>query len=113
MTTPEPVHRSGFERAVGAVGVAFTIFFAIVVLPPAVRDPIGAFGDGFVNSSAAGYSTDVILCWVVLAIWVVHEARTKAVRGGVWCLVIGVVPGVVVGLAAYLIIRGRQLGASA
>jgi hypothetical protein len=97
-----------FEWAVLAVAVAFSIFFVVVVFPPALGDPIGAIGDGFVNSSAAGYSTDVILCWVVLALWVTHDAKAHGIRGGWWCLILGIVPGVVVGLAAYHVIRGRQ-----
>jgi len=94
------------------VALAFTALFSVVVVPPLFEDPdiVGAFGSGFVNPYAAGYSSDVVACWLILAIWVAFEARSKAVKYGWLCLVVGVIPGVAVGLAAYLLLRSRQLG---
>ena len=103
-----------FRLAIGIVALAFTALFCVVVVPPLIENPdiIGAFGAGFVNPYAAGYSADVVACWLILAIWVTFEAKSKAVKHGWWCLVLGIVPGVAVGLAAYLLLRssyGDQL----
>jgi hypothetical protein len=100
-----------FRIAVTFVGLAFTLLFCVVVVPPLIETPdiIGAFGAGFVNPYASGYSSDVIACWLLLAIWVGFEAQTRSVKHGWLCLVVGIVPGVAVGLAAYLLLRSRQV----
>ena len=91
----------------------FTIIFCFLVIPPLIesRDIIGAFAAGFVNPFAAGYSTDVFFCWFVLAVWVWHDASSLAIKNGWVCLVLGVVPGVAVGFALYLLVRHLQLTA--
>ncbi len=100
-----------FQISLIVIGLAFSLFFLFFVLPPLIDNPdiVGAFAAGFVNPYAAGYSTDVVFCWLVLAIWVVFEARTQAIKHGWICLVVGVVPGVAVGFAAYLLLRTAQL----
>ncbi|MEZ4278495.1 MAG: DUF2834 domain-containing protein [Myxococcota bacterium] len=100
-----------FHSAIVAVSLAFTAYFALVVGPPLLEsgDVLGAFAAGFANPYSSGYSADAIACWVVLAAWVVFDARVHSVRGGWLCLILGVVPGVVVGLSAYLILRSRQI----
>lgn len=100
-----------FHVVIVAVAVGFTAFFSAVVVPPLIDDPdiLGAFGAGFVNPYSSGYSTDVIACWLILAAWVAFEARSKNVRHGWLCLLVGVVPGVAVGFAAYLLVRPQQL----
>ena len=99
-----------FHLVLIAIAVAFTGYFAVVVIPPVIesRDVVGAFAAGFVNPYASGYSADVICCWLILTAWVMYEARTRGVRGGWVCVILGVVPGVAVGLAGYLILRARQ-----
>ena len=79
--------------------------------PALVDDPdiLGAFAAGFVNPYASGYSADVIACWVILAIWIVFEARSRSVKHGWLCLVVGILPGVAVGFAAYLVLRSSQI----
>ncbi|MFK7863733.1 MAG: DUF2834 domain-containing protein [Pseudohongiellaceae bacterium] len=96
--------------ALSGAALLFTGVFAVVVVPPLVADPniLAAILAGFVNPYAAGYSTDVILCWIVLCLWIVQEARTKSVKHGWVCLILGLVPGVAVGFALYLIIRHKQ-----
>ena len=100
-----------FRVAVTVVSLAFAVFFSVVVIPPLIDDPdiLGAFGAGFVNPYASGYSADVIACWVILAIWIVFEATSLSVKHGWLCLVVGVVPGVAVGFAAYLVLRFNQI----
>jgi len=90
---------------------SFFAFFCAVVVPALVHNPdiLGAFTAGFVNPYSSGYSADVIVCWFILAVWVVFEAQRYSVRGGLYCLLLGLVPGVAVGLAAYLILRSRQV----
>lgn len=89
----------------------FTIIFCIMVVPPLIESPdvVAAFAAGFVNPFAAGYSTDVIFCWLVLAVWVWFEASNNGIKHGWVCLVLGVVPGVAVGFALYLFIRQGQI----
>ncbi|MCR2747307.1 DUF2834 domain-containing protein [Limnobacter parvus] len=102
---------SVFKAILLLAALFFTGFFALVVVPPLVENPDvwGAFAAGFVNPYASGYSTDVLVCWFILATWVVYEAKTHAVRYGWVCLLLGVVPGVAVGFALYLLIRGKQI----
>lgn len=100
-----------FRFAIVLVALAFTALFCVVVVPPLIEVPDipAAFAAGFVNPYASGYSADVIACWLVLVIWVVYEAKSRSMKHGWICLVLGVVPGVVVGLAAYLLLRSNQL----
>lgn len=100
-----------FRIALVILAAAFSVFFLFVVVPPLIANPDiwGALRAGFVNPYASGYSTDVIICWAILALWVVYEAREYGVRHGWICLLLGLIPGVAVGLALYLLIRSRQL----
>ncbi|MCR9140932.1 MAG: DUF2834 domain-containing protein [bacterium] len=100
-----------FRISVAAVGLAFAVIFCVVVVPPLLEsgDVVGAALAGFVNPYASGYSSDTILCWVVLAIWVVYESKSLSIRHGWIALLIGLVPGVATGFALYLILRSRQL----
>lgn len=103
-----------FRRLLLLVALLFCVIFAVLVIPPLLANPdlLGAALGGFVNPYAAGYSADVILCWVVLAIWVVFERQHYGIRGGWLPLLLGVVPGVAVGFALYLLMRQRQLKGS-
>ena len=105
---------SQFRVAIVTVALAFTGLFCVVVVPPLIENPdvLGAFAAGFVNPYSSGYSADVIACWMLLAIWVIHEAHSRSVKNGWVCLVLGIVPGVAVGLAAYLLLRSMQQSAS-
>jgi hypothetical protein len=100
-----------FRVVVTAVALGFTALFAAVVVPPLIENPdiIGAFAAGFVNPYSSGYSADVVACWLILAAWVVFESSSKGVRHGWLCLIVGIIPGVAVGFAAYLLIRTRSL----
>ncbi|MBR33194.1 MAG: hypothetical protein CMN77_17985 [Spirochaetaceae bacterium] len=97
-----------FRYVLAAIALAFTIFFFFYVLPPALSpfDPGSAILGGFVNPFAAGYSTDVILCWAVLAVWILYER--DRVKYGWICILLGAVPGVAVGFAVYLLMRMKQ-----
>ena len=77
------------------------------------RDLVGAFAAGFVNPYASGYSTDTLMCWAILSAWIIYERQRFGVRHGWWCIVLGVVPGVAVGFALYLLLRMRQVGKTA
>lgn len=98
-----------FKISVAAIGLLFTLIFCLVVVPPLIQNPdiIGALTAGFVNPYASGYSADVICCWFILFIWVIYES--PKVKHGWICLVLGLVPGVAVGFALYLILRSKQL----
>lgn len=92
-----------FLLALICCGGGFAIFFAFYVLPhPHI---ISAFSDGFVNPFAKGYSVDVILCWVILTSWVIHDRIKYGVRYG-W---IDLIPGVAKGLALCLFVRSKQM----
>ena len=96
-----------FKILLWTVAIGFTGVFCVVVVPPLLENPdvLGAFAAGFVNPYASGYSADVFFCWAALAIWVVYEAKAHGINRGWICLVLGVVPGVAVGFAAYLLMR--------
>lgn len=104
------MNKSTFQISLGLVALAFALFFFATVIPPLIENPdvIGAIVAGFVNPYAAGYATDTITCWVVLATWVVYDARTHQIKHGWLCLLLGVVPGVATGFALYLILRTKQ-----
>lgn len=98
-----------FTTSVGIVAGVFTLLFCILVLPPLIEqtDIIGAFGAGFVNPYASAYSADVFCCYAVLLIWILYES--PKVKHGWMPLLLGLVPGVAVGFAVYLIMRTKQL----
>ncbi|MEM7181487.1 MAG: DUF2834 domain-containing protein [Spirochaetota bacterium] len=100
-----------FSLVLWVLLIGFTIAFCILVLPPFFQqaDILAAFAAGFVNPYAAGYSTDVVFCWFILCFWVSYEAKTLSIRNGWVCLLLGIVPGVAVGFALYLIIRMRHM----
>lgn len=100
-----------FKGLMAIVAVAFSLFF-FVTMVPALLSPewtvLSGILGGFVNPFAAGYSTDVILCWIVLTAWIVYERQHHGVKHGWVCVLLGAMPGVVVGFALYLILRMRQ-----
>jgi len=99
-----------FRRVLMALGAGFALFFAITIVPPLLQnfDVLGAALAGFVNPYAAGYSTDTIMCWMVLAAWVWHDRSQHRIRHGWVALVLGVMPGVATGLSVYLLMRLAQ-----
>jgi len=102
-----------FRLSLIALGAGFTLAFALICIPPFLDNPdiIGAFAAGFVNPYSSGYALDIFFTWGVLAAWVLHEAKTLDIRHGWVALVIGIIPGVAVGFAVYLLIRLKQQGA--
>ncbi|WP_297795741.1 DUF2834 domain-containing protein [uncultured Marinobacter sp.] len=104
---------SVFKATLIVACLFFTGFFALVVVPPLIEnfDVWGAFAAGFVNPYSSGYSMDVLVCWAILAAWVVYEAKKYSVRKGWVCLLLGIVPGVAVGFALYLLLREKQIRA--
>ena len=101
-----------YRLSLFALAAGFAVAFALICIPPFLENPdiIGAFAAGFVNPYSSGYALDIFFTWGVLAVWVLHEWRTLGIRHGWVALVLGVVPGVAVGFAAYLLIRLRQRG---
>ena len=99
-----------FIWLVALLGASFALAFCWLVLPALWINPdiVGAFAAGFVNPFSSGYALDAIMCWLILAVWVVFEAETKAIKHGWIALLLGIVPGVATGFAAYLIMRIRQ-----
>lgn len=103
-----------FRWSLFIVAIGFTITFCIIVLPPLLANPdiIGAFSAGFVNPYASGYSADVLFCYLALVIFVIYDAKRFGVKHGWACLMLGIVPGVAVGLSLYLILRTKQINQS-
>jgi Terpene cyclase DEP1 len=99
-----------FRICLISLAAGFTLAFVAICIPPFLEDPdiVGAFAGGFVNPYATGYALDIFFTWGVLATWVLYEARAKGIRHGWVALLVGVVPGVAVGFAAYLLIRLKQ-----
>jgi hypothetical protein len=100
-----------FKATIIFIAAAFTAIFLWLVIPAQMANPdiIGAFAAGFVNPYSSGYSTDVFACWFILVAWIVYEARTHSIRHGWICAILGIVPGVAVGFALYLLMRMAQL----
>lgn len=107
------MNESAFKVSLLLAALLFTGVFCFLVIPPLLENPdiMGAFAAGFVNPYAAGYSSDVFFCWFVLASWVWFEASNHSIKYGWICLALGVVPGVAVGFALYLLVRHSQLKA--
>jgi len=103
--------RSRFQFTIIAAAGVFRLFFCAIVLPPVLvsGELAGAFAAGFVNPYASGYSSDVLACWVILAAWIAYEAKVHQIRHGWICALLGIIPGVAVGFALYLLLRMRQL----
>ena len=99
-----------FRISLIVLAAAFTVAFVVLCIPPFLENPdiIGAFAAGFVNPYASGYALDAFFTWGVLAAWVLYEAKAKGIRYGWVALVLGVVPGVAVGFAVYLLLRLKQ-----
>ncbi|VAW02278.1 hypothetical protein MNBD_ALPHA04-1985 [hydrothermal vent metagenome] len=102
-----------FKATIIAAAAVFFAIFVAVVVPPLIAQPdvVGAFAAGFVNPYASGYSSDVLACWVILAAWIAYEAKALGIRHGWICALLGIIPGVAVGFALYLLLRMRQLKA--
>lgn len=99
-----------FKSLVLLLGVGFAVVFSVLCIPPLLENPdlIAAFAAGFVNPFSSGYALDAIFCWALLSVWVIHEARRDGIRHGWVAVLLGIVPGVATGLAAYLLIRLHQ-----
>lgn len=104
-----------FRTLLIALAAVFTVAFVAICVPPFLQNPdiLGAFGGGFVNPYASGYALHVFFNWAVLAAWVAYAANVKGIRFGWVALTLGVVPGVAVGLAMYLLLRLRHERAEA
>lgn len=98
-----------FKISISLIAIIFTVVFSLLVIPPFIENPdiIEAFAEGFVNPYASGYSTDVICCWIILLFWIIDEY--PKIKYGWVCLLLGIIPGVAVGFALYLLIRTNQL----
>ncbi|MFC3301334.1 DUF2834 domain-containing protein [Parvularcula lutaonensis] len=102
---------AAFRGLIAALGAAFTLFFLIYVLPPALEsgDIVGAFAAGFVNPFAAGYSLDTIICGLILIVWILYERSSLGIRHGWVFIPVAFVPGVATAFAGYLLLRMAQL----
>lgn len=99
-----------FRLALLILATAFTLAFLVICIPPFIENPdiIAAFAGGFVNPYATGYALDIFFTWGILAAWIVYEAKAKGIRHGWIALLLGIVPGVAVGFAVYLLLRLKQ-----
>jgi uncharacterized membrane protein len=104
------MNQTNFVRLLTFIALGFTLFFAATVVPPLIQEPdvIGAFSAGFVNPYSTGYSVDVILCWWILVALVLYDTTRSRIPYRWVCVVLGIVPGVAVGLSLYLILRARH-----
>jgi hypothetical protein len=100
-----------FKATIIAGASVFMALFVYWCIPPMIDNPdlIGAFAAGFVNPYSSGYAADTLACWVILTAWIAYEARTKGVRHGWIFALLGIIPGVAVGFAGYLLLRMRQM----
>lgn len=103
--------KSLFETLTILLGLAFTLAFFVIVVPPLLVDGdiVGAFAAGFVNPYSSGYSLDVIVAALIFVVWVLYERQTLGVRYGWVCIVLCLAPGVATGFALYLVLRSRTV----
>lgn len=99
-----------FKATIVVAAFTFLAIFVLVVIPPLIDRPdvTGAFAAGFVNPYASGYSADTLACWVILSAWILFERSQHGIRHGWVCIVLGLVPGVAVGFALYLLMRAQR-----
>ncbi|KZZ57219.1 hypothetical protein A3762_04540 [Oleiphilus sp. HI0125] len=104
------MNENTFKLSIGISAAIFLAVFALYTAPAALVDGdiIGAFTAGFVNPFAAGYSTDVIMCWFIMSAWILYERKQFGYKYGPLCMALGLVPGVAVGFALYLYLRTKQ-----
>lgn len=103
--------KSLFETLTILLGLAFTLAFFVIVVPPLLADGdiVGAFTAGFVNPYSSGYSLDVIITGLILIVWILYERQSLGVRYGWVCIVLSVAPGVATAFALYLVLRMRTV----
>ena len=103
--------RKIFQLSIIMVALAFTAYFCATVIPALIENPDvpAALAAGFVNPYSSAYSMDALACWFILCFWVVYEAFTLDIKHGWICPVLGLFPGVALGFALYLLIRGGQV----
>lgn len=96
------------------LGIGFAAYFFITFGPLLAENPsiVDAFNAGYANPYSSGFSTDVITCWFVLAVWVIYERFEKGIKYGWVVLLLGLIPGVATAFALYLFLRMRQLEAA-
>ena len=101
-----------FKISVGIAASTFTLAFSFLAIPSFIQNPdiIGAFGQGFVNPYASAYAIDTFCCWAILVFWIIYEF--PKVKYGWVCIFPGIIPGVAVGFALYLILRTIQFKGS-
>lgn len=101
-------HARVLATIIVVIAAAFSAFFFVGVLPalvPIVDLAKVALLDGLVNPTAMGYTADTIATSLVLMAWIAYERVARGVRRGWIAAVLCFVPGVAVGLTAYLLIR--------
>lgn len=104
------MNEKAFKISIFISAAIFLAVFLFYSTPAALEDGdiIGAFAAGFVNPYAAGYATDVIMCWFIMSAWILYERQRFGFKHGPLCIALGMVPGVVVGFALYLFLRNQQ-----
>ena len=101
-----------FIYIIAAIGLAFTIAFAILVMPSLLKDLsiVTALSAGFANPYSTGFSLDTLSSWLVLTMWIIYEARSSGIKHGWIAILLGLIPGTATGFAVYLILRTMQAG---
>lgn len=99
-----------FKGLLWLLALGFAAAFTYLCVPPLIENPDlwGALMAGFVNPYSSGYATDAIMCWWVLTVWVIYEAKNSNIKHGWIAVLLGIVPGVATGFAAYLLLRISQ-----
>ena len=102
------MNETTFRALLILISVAFVGFALVVFFPPIIENPdiVNVLKSGFVNPYASTYSVDLIVCWIILILWIIREKASFGVRNGWICIPIGLILGVAVGFALYLLIRG-------
>ena len=100
-----------FDRIVIGLAAAFVVALAVFVVPTFVDDHLDlahAFDQALLNPYDTGFAMDLLFTYLILVTWVVYEAIYRDVRYGWIAVALGLLVGVSVGFAAYLVIRHRE-----
>jgi hypothetical protein len=93
------------------IGLAGTVWFnARYVLGGGdLRDPVGFFRLGFVNAAASSLTTDLLVAFVVFALWSVIESRRIRMSFGWAYPLLALVTAFAFAFPLYLLLRERHL----
>jgi hypothetical protein len=109
--TPKVTAVEATYALLALIGLAGTVWFntRYAIAGGDLRDPIAFFRLGFVNAAASSLTLDLLVAFVVFALWSVIESRRIDMRFGWAYPLLGLVTAFAFVLPLYLLLRERHL----